>query len=213
MFKSRLSLSALILGAAFALAAPLQAATVVKNYGTNHGAAGTPTAGSGSRVIQHANYVQITDSGSTQTNAPFFQSFDLSGITNTITGISFTLDYSHARDQNFFGAVQERWTVYAADRLHLGAPDVRSSDTAHAFADKLLASGPTTYVLSGAALSTAIAGQLATIWFGENTFSPGSFRLKSITMNVSAVPVPAAGLLLLGALGGLAALKRRKKAA
>lgn len=213
MLKSRLSLAALALGAAFALAAPLQAATVIKTYGTAQGAAGDPTAGSGTRVVKHADYIEITDSGSLATNEPFFQSFDLSSITNTITGISFTIDYSHARNQSYLGFIPERWTVYVADRLHLGAPDVRSSSTAHAFSDRLLASGPTTYVLSGAALSTAIAGNLASIWFGENSASPGSFRLKSITMTVSAVPVPAAGLLLLGALGGLAALKRRKQTA
>jgi hypothetical protein len=36
------------------------------------------------------------------------------------------------------------------------------------------------------------------------------FALKS--MNVSAVPLPATGLMLLAGLGGMAALRRRKKA-
>ncbi|WP_417463018.1 VPLPA-CTERM sorting domain-containing protein [Kordiimonas sp.] len=57
------------------------------------------------------------------------------------------------------------------------------------------------------------------VLFGQNTNDPsdstrsltGGFDLDAIA--VSAVPLPAAGFLLIGALGGLAALRRRRKAA
>ncbi|WP_083805813.1 VPLPA-CTERM sorting domain-containing protein [Roseobacter sp. SK209-2-6] len=42
------------------------------------------------------------------------------------------------------------------------------------------------------------------------TFSPRSFA-GSLSYDIAAVPLPAAGFLLLGALGGAAALRRRKK--
>lgn len=46
--------------------------------------------------------------------------------------------------------------------------------------------------------------------FQDGFLGNDEFSIKSV--NVAAVPVPAAGLLLLGALGGLAALRRRKAA-
>ncbi|WP_135503328.1 VPLPA-CTERM sorting domain-containing protein [Roseovarius aestuariivivens] len=66
--------------------------------------------------------------------------------------------------------------------------------------------------------SIAESGSLA--GFGTHSiFSIGAsgsgdrFKLKSITVNYepSVVPIPAAGWLMLGALGGFAALRRRKK--
>jgi hypothetical protein len=44
---------------------------------------------------------------------------------------------------------------------------------------------------------------------GEGDDSTASFNIQAVP---SEVPVPAAGLLLLGALGGVAGLRRRKKA-
>ena len=70
---------------------------------------------------------------------------------------------------------------------------------------------------------TSISGILSGLTVGQNTFevtfSPAgdagnqgtrdeSWALNDL--NISAVPLPAGGLLLLGALGGLAALRRRK---
>jgi len=61
-------------------------------------------------------------------------------------------------------------------------------------------SGPNPYPLSG------LSG--TSISFGADAWND-SYKLASIT--VAPVPVPAAGLMLLGGLGGLAALRRKKK--
>ncbi|ARC89190.1 hypothetical protein B5V46_11505 [Rhodovulum sp. MB263] len=61
-------------------------------------------------------------------------------------------------------------------------------------------SGPNPYPLSG------LTG--TSISFGADGWTD-SYKLASIT--VAPVPVPAAGLMLLGGLGGLAALRRKKK--
>jgi len=47
----------------------------------------------------------------------------------------------------------------------------------------------------------------------EGGFSPGIIEAQFTAVDLEAVPLPAAGWLLLGGLGGLAALRRKKKAA
>jgi len=63
----------------------------------------------------------------------------------------------------------------------------------------------------GGAVETAFdngLSQTLTIgWDSYNVGSPGSLQLS---VSVAAVPLPAGGLLLIGAIGGLAALRRRK---
>jgi hypothetical protein len=48
--------------------------------------------------------------------------------------------------------------------------------------------------------------------FFSSSPDPGNLRIDNVGAAPSAVPVPAAGFLLIGALGGLAALRRRRKA-
>ncbi|OED49397.1 hypothetical protein AB838_06895 [Rhodobacteraceae bacterium (ex Bugula neritina AB1)] len=61
-------------------------------------------------------------------------------------------------------------------------------------------------VVSG---QTYAAGDQFTVTFVETAENPISY---TVSFPVAEVPVPAAGLLLLGALGGFAGLRRRKKA-
>ena len=94
-----------------------------------------------------------------------------------------------------------------------GSPDTYNTLT-FAFADSTTATcnfndlgGLGTYSPDNAlaTISTDVA-------FSSVTFSSGSNAFEYV-IQTAAVPVPAAGLLLVGALGGLAGLRRRRKAA
>lgn len=65
----------------------------------------------------------------------------------------------------------------------------------------------TAYVADGSTIVTAGPGTYYLGFYEGNDFSNGT-----LSFTVSAVPVPAGGLMLLGALGGLAVLRRRRKA-
>jgi hypothetical protein len=92
------------------------------------------------------------------------------------------------------------------------------------YASKLVGAAPTPFTVnfdSGSNISLRTfsfsAGQLVGSLFGFGAnHSSDAFKLQSLTYNtvppVSEVPLPAAGWLLLAGLGGMGAMKRRKKA-
>jgi len=67
-------------------------------------------------------------------------------------------------------------------------------------------SGPDLYTNNGAFSFAPVTGDTITLTAGSTD------RTYSLQATVAAVPLPAGGLLLIGALGGLAALRRRKMA-
>lgn len=204
MIQQYLSLPAIALSAVIGLGAAADAATVTftQNYGTDFGAAGTATQGAAPRVTYGSNYARLNDGSGT----PFYQQFSLAGIGNQINAISVTVNYANAGN-GFF--LSEQWQTFTAGAL-TGGGNLDTSSATRISLGTLVGSGSVTYQLTGTALTTALAADAVGIWFGE--FAPWSnnFDLSSISVQVSAVPLPAGGVLLLGALGGLAVLRRRK---
>ena len=75
-------------------------------------------------------------------------------------------------------------------------------------------SGVAAQILSNPRGNKSIFTKISGLTFDKVVFTAGKPALEFANLRtVSAVPIPAAGLMLLGALGGLAALRRRKTAA
>ena len=75
-------------------------------------------------------------------------------------------------------------------------------------------SGVAAQILSNPRGNNSIFTKISGLTFDKVVFTAGKPALEFANLRtVSAVPIPAAGLMLLGALGGLAALRRRKTAA
>lgn len=190
------------LGLSAAQAAPVNY-TATHLYGTNQaqGRIDPP----GSDPVNQFN-VEIYDNSTER----FSDSFDFSSVNYTsISSITLTLDYRNAGPALI---PSELWSV----RI-LGSNNGGSSDDYFGVLVTLLS--PTSYVLTAAtdilgvnAFANAVSSEKLTFWFSE--FSPGvdRFNLRSARIDiVGEVPLPAGGLLLLGALGGLAALRRRRR--
>lgn len=134
---------------------------------------------------------------------------DMNGSTGTpgriervISGLTAGVEYLLSFDVGFNNYSGNSETLsYGIDGL-LGSVDVATSGaTASTFAH---------YVLSFVA-----TGSSATLFFADTGATPGDNGgpvLDNVSVDVSPVPVPAAGVMLLAGLGGLAGLRRRKTA-
>ncbi len=199
---------AVIAGMALAGMAPAATlGTFTHNYGSAPGRIDP-----GGNDLLSRSFVTVND----RSTGRFFDSFDFSSLSySSITSIALSLQFTRAGPSGSILVPTELWAV----RIQ-GSSSGAFLDDQFAFLSD--AGSPQTTTISAATdilLVNAFANSLATkslaFWFSEFTTGGDNFRLSSATLTVNgvaAVPLPAGGLLLVGALAGLGALRRRKAA-
>lgn len=186
-------------------AAPVLLDSYLHSYGTNAGhidPAGSDTLG--------GDFVQVSDTSSTR----FSDVFDLSGLVyDTITSFDLTLTFRDAGPSLIPG---ELWSVRVQ-----GSNSASSLDDLFAvligsgWSNQTVTLSTGTDLLTVNAFAQSVASESFAFWFSEFTPGTDKFKLASAELDVygtapTTVPLPAGGLMLLGAFGGLAALRRRK---
>lgn len=201
------------LAIAAAMTVPANAATVL--LGSDLHDYGTGLVDPGGNDALSADYVTVSD----QSSSRFNDSFDFSSLVyDTIERFELVLTFANAGPTGLFCPFicSEVWQA----RIN-GSNDSASSDDY--FSTLFSANSPQTITLTFGtdtgsidAFAHTLATQELSLWFSEFSLGRDSFNLASAELNVygtvAPVPLPAAGFLLIGALGGLAALRRRKTA-
>ncbi len=199
--------ASLALGTCLGLSGMAGAATV--DITKDYGGAVTPIYGSGGTMA--ADHVSVIDRNDTTGNR-FFDKFNFGAlVSGTVNSIKLTLHYSLAPHTTSFGFSKEDWRVYGTtnggtsttDRIQVG--------------NRLSSSSTATWTAtftSGSVFSQALTSGVFAFWFGDEGYAANDFNLYSAAVTVdytpATVPLPAGGILLLGGLGGLALLRRRK---
>lgn len=157
----------------------------------------------------HADYVKVIDRDDSDGNR-FYDLFDFSDLVyDTITSMTFSLTYSHAPQTWFIWALED-WRVYLSTD---GGTDSGTREDGGKLDSKSIATFTLT-LEDGAVFDQALASQQFSFWFGDEGGFENDFRLYDAKLTlvgeVAPIPLPAAGLLLIGALGGLTMVRRRK---
>lgn len=184
---------------------------ITKDYGLS---TGSPTSGANGTLGN--DYVTVLDRVD-DNGQRFLQKLGFSGLGGTINSITLSLDYAFAPIRTglflgFFPFSEERWSVYGSTD---GTTNSATRDTIGTLNSDARTTWSATFN-SGAVFDQAVDDGEFKFWFGDGGSLPNDFRLYgaelSVEYDASPVPLPAAGFLLIGALGGLIALRRRRAA-
>ncbi len=187
-----------------AQAAPLIA---VHNYGAQPGLDAPVRGGGGTMAPNHVTVIAAPDTSGNR----FYDEIDFdTAAFGAIQSLTLTLSIARAGDSG------EDWRVYGSHNGGTGAADQVQLGTS-------LRNGSswTVTLTSGAVFDQAVAAGRFGFWFGDLARPgrwPNEFWLYSASLAVdgtppSPVPLPAAGLLLIGSMGGLSLVRRRGRAA
>lgn len=162
--------------------------------------------------------------GGSPTNQALTMKFDGLGTSDLLTVAPIGLAYVH---QNSNGLGMNTWFVNDSNQLGVAetlgfffSRDVKLHSLTFSAFDPSYENYTILVDVTGEPIDVTLGGNSNPFEFGMlvgDAFTVSaiglndSFRISSLT--ISEVPVPAAGVLLIGALGGLGALKRRRKAA
>lgn len=205
--------SALALATAL-LSAPAAEAATIGVFTYDYGSTGRdPGTGSGFGADGiGGDYVQVND-GTVGPQAPgrFIDDFSLAGLAGAVID-SITLTITYARVGN-----GERWflDIYGSDPTNFfDNRYTRLATAQNTLGTVSLTIDAATDALFGIdAFAHSLAQQTVSFGFEEQTGGNDNFRLYDAVLTVNgtaAVPIPAPGLLLLAALGGLGLWRRRR---
>ena len=209
----KMTFAALALGLTSVLAPSADAATLLGSFTHSYGSNPGRIDPAGSDTL-NPNSVTVSDASTTR----FSDSISFGSLSyKSISYVTLSLNYSGAGPDYFtrcptcFVFWRERWTTD-----FLGLDDSTNADNLRTQLDgspvqviKLSLAGDVGAI---SAFARLLATEALSFRFNEWSNGEDSFRLSSAKLEVygAPVPLPASGLMLAGALGGAALIRRRK---